>query len=106
MPFSTTADFARRTTPAPKSTRYGVSLTTTAVAGPERSGSAGGLPVPSRTTRVPPDAGDGGWRHAAGFIATTTIAIATTPNLSPGELRHLPNVRVVVVLFIGFDLPR
>src|SRR5688572_10508169 len=42
----------RRTTPGPKSTRYGVPLTTIAVAGPERSGSGLGVPVPSRTMRV------------------------------------------------------
>src|SRR5688572_24474427 len=42
----------RRTTPGPKSMRYGVPLTTIAVAGPERSGSGLGVPVPSKTTRV------------------------------------------------------
>src|SRR5687767_9906015 len=41
-----------RTTPGPKSMRYGVPSTTIAVAGPERSGSGLGVPVPSRTTRV------------------------------------------------------
>src|SRR5438552_11786891 len=45
---------ARRLTPGPKSTRYGVPLTTMAVAGPERSGSGSGVPVPSMTTRVAP----------------------------------------------------
>src|SRR5919106_6121962 len=42
----------RRTTPGPKSMRYGVPLTTIAVAGPDRSGSGLGVPVPSRTMRV------------------------------------------------------
>src|SRR5229473_2706529 len=39
-------------TPGPKSTRYGVPLTTMAVAGPERSGSGRGVPVPSMTICV------------------------------------------------------
>src|SRR6266853_6214022 len=38
--------------PGPKSTRYGVPLTTIAVAGPERSGSGRGVPVPSMTICV------------------------------------------------------
>src|SRR4030095_3601271 len=42
----------RRTTPGPKSMRYGVPLTTIAVAGPERSGSGLGVPVPRSTMRV------------------------------------------------------
>ncbi len=40
---------ALRTTPGPQSTRYGVSSTTIATAGPDRSGSALGVPVPRRT---------------------------------------------------------
>ena len=51
MPFSNAAA-ARRTMPGPMSTRYAVPLTTTAVAGPDRSGSGRGVPVPSRTTWV------------------------------------------------------
>jgi hypothetical protein len=43
---------ARRTTPGPKSTRYGTSSTTIATAGPNRSGSAFGVPVPRRTSCV------------------------------------------------------
>ena len=43
---------ACRTTPVPRSTRYGVPLTTIAVEGPERSGSGNGVPVPSRTIWV------------------------------------------------------
>src|SRR5712691_4150935 len=43
---------ARRTTPGPRSTRYGVSFTTTATHGPDRSGIGPGVPVPSRTTFV------------------------------------------------------
>src|SRR5437879_3447836 len=43
---------ARRTTPGPQSTMYGVSLTTMATDGPERSGSADGFPVPSSTIWV------------------------------------------------------
>src|SRR5436190_786183 len=50
-PFRKAAD-ARRTTPGPQSTRYGVLLTTIATAGPARTGSAAGLPVPSITTWV------------------------------------------------------
>jgi len=50
-PFSEAAAI-RRTTPGPKSMRYGVPLTTIAVAGPERSGSGLGVPVPSRTMRA------------------------------------------------------
>src|SRR5256885_309998 len=53
MPFSYAA-VARRTTPGPKSMRYGVSLTTMAVAGPARFGSGRGVPVPSMTTRAEP----------------------------------------------------
>src|SRR5206468_11121988 len=41
-------------TPVPKSIRYGVSLTTITVAGPERFGSGRGVPVPSITTWVEP----------------------------------------------------
>ena len=41
---------ARRTTPGPQSTRYARSFTTTATAGPQRSGSALGFPVPNTTT--------------------------------------------------------
>jgi hypothetical protein len=44
------APCARRMTPAPKSTRYAVPLTTMAVAGPERAMSNPGVPVPSITT--------------------------------------------------------
>src|SRR5947207_2789263 len=54
MPFRKAAD-ARRTTPGPQSTRYGVLLTTIATDGPERSGSALGFPVPSITTCVRKD---------------------------------------------------
>src|SRR5947207_1416420 len=43
---------ARLTTPVPRSTRYGVPLTTMAVQGPERSGSGNGVPVPRRTIWV------------------------------------------------------
>src|SRR4029453_5750978 len=39
---------ARLTTPVPRSTRYGVPLTTIAVQGPERSGSGNGVPVPKK----------------------------------------------------------
>src|SRR5262249_5007223 len=42
---------ARRTTPAPQSTRYARLPATIAVAGPERSGSAFGVPVPRSTRR-------------------------------------------------------
>src|SRR5258708_4372373 len=53
---------ARRTTPGPKSTRYGVPLTTMAVAGPERAGSGRGVPVPSMTIcDVGVGSGDDGW---------------------------------------------
>src|SRR5688572_11884025 len=38
--------------PGPASTRYAVPVRTTATAGPERSGSAFGVPVPSMTMRV------------------------------------------------------
>src|SRR5262245_20882323 len=43
---------ARRTTPGPASTRYGVPPATITVAGPERIGSGRGVPVPSSTTCV------------------------------------------------------
>ena len=43
---------ARRMIPGPQSTRYAWPLTTMARAGPERSGSAFGVPVPSNTTCV------------------------------------------------------
>ena len=46
------AAVARRTTPAPASKRYAAPLTTIAVAGPERSGSGSGVPVPRKTTCV------------------------------------------------------
>ena len=64
--------------PAPKSTRYAVSLTTTAVDGPERSGSAGGFPVPRRTSCVQLDAGGAGRRWAAGLVVKSAIEMATT----------------------------
>src|ERR1017187_762247 len=50
IPFFSAA--ARRTTPGPQSIKYARSFTTTATAGPHRSGSALGFPVPSTTTRV------------------------------------------------------
>src|SRR5689334_20072132 len=43
---------ARRTTPGPASTRYARPPVTMATAGPIRSGSGFGVPVPSRITRV------------------------------------------------------
>src|SRR5690348_10191311 len=43
---------ARRTIPGPASTRYDELPTMIATAGPDRSGSAFGVPVPSTTTRV------------------------------------------------------
>src|SRR5580765_5234269 len=43
---------ARRTIPAPASTRYGTPLAMIATAGPRRSGSALGVPVPRSTTFV------------------------------------------------------
>ena len=46
------APAARRTIPGPASTRYDSPLTTIASDGPERSGSALGVPVPSITMRV------------------------------------------------------
>jgi hypothetical protein len=49
---SRSAAAARRTTPGPQSIRYARPFTTTATAGPHRSGSALGLPVPNTTTRV------------------------------------------------------
>src|SRR5260370_3519783 len=63
---SRTAALARRTTPGPKSTRYALLSTTMAVAGPERSGSGTGVPVPSSTTRVRVACSFGGW--LAGFL--------------------------------------
>src|SRR4051812_10213470 len=42
----------RRTTPTPQSMRYAVVSTRITVAGPNLSGSALGLPVPSMNTRV------------------------------------------------------
>src|SRR6185436_15052136 len=68
------AALARRTTPGPKSTRYAVSLTTIAVAGPDRSGVAAGVPVPRRTTFVwlGWGAGEGCW--AAEDTVTTPMA--------------------------------
>src|SRR2546423_5754897 len=58
MPFRKAAE-ARRTTPGPQSTRYGVLLTRIATDGPERSGSALGFPVPSITTWVRDDTAPG-----------------------------------------------
>ena len=52
MESSRAAWAARRTMPGPASTRYASSPTTIATAGPDRSGSAFGVPVPSMTTRV------------------------------------------------------
>src|SRR5712692_8937347 len=73
MPFRCAAA-ARRTTPGPKSTRYGWPLTMTAVAGPERSGVGLGLPVPRRTTWVR----GGADCVAASPAATAIVATMTT----------------------------
>src|SRR5258706_529590 len=89
MPLSTTAAFARRMTPAPKSTRYGVPLTTTAVAGPERSGSGTGFPVPSRTICVwLVGPATGCWAAARGTVRIASEAIVAPKNL-PRESRWL-----------------
>src|SRR3954469_3718935 len=58
-PFFRNAAEARRTMPGPQSMRYGVSFTTMATDGPERSGSAEGFPVPSITTWVRDGDADG-----------------------------------------------
>src|ERR1700704_3102802 len=73
MPFRCAAA-ARRTTPGPKSTRYGWPLTMMAVAGPERSDVGLGLPVPRRTTWVR----DGADCVAASPAATAIVATMTT----------------------------
>jgi len=52
IPLSSLAAEALLTTPGPKSTRYALPLTTTAVAEPDLSGSGCGVPVPSRTSFV------------------------------------------------------
>ena len=57
-PLSRAAE-ARRTTPAPASTRYGAPFTTMARAEPHRSGSALGVPVPRRTNWVMSEGGGG-----------------------------------------------
>jgi hypothetical protein len=57
------------------STRYDVLLTTIAVAGPDRSGSAGGEPVPSRTTFVGAAPGRAGGVCAE--MLTQALAIRT-----------------------------
>src|SRR6185503_14795384 len=97
-PLSTTADFARRTMPAPMSTRYGVSLTTIAVAGPERSGSAGGFPVPSSTTwvRVAVGAAGGSAKLPRAQRTATSVAAAHARGLtrSPGPAGVLPHHRL------------
>jgi hypothetical protein len=64
------APLARRTTPGPKSIRYAVSFTTIAVAGPDLSGVAAGVPVPSRTTFV--------WSDCAGVEACDAVSDAVT----------------------------
>src|SRR4030095_6141283 len=70
MPLVRTAALARRTTPGPKSTRYTSSSTTMAVAGPDRSGSGPGVPVPSSTTR---GRIDGAVAAGAGWACETAI---------------------------------
>src|SRR6187402_830766 len=66
------AALARRTTPGPKSTRYAVSFTTIAVAGPDRSGVGAGVPVPRRTIFDPAVAGRAGCCCAAMTAAQAT----------------------------------
>src|SRR3954451_17461714 len=101
MPLRTASD-ARRTTPAPASNRYARSLTTIAVAGPDRSGSGSGVPVPRNTTCVPLGAftaagcagaaagwaGDGAARHpAATMRLTSREALALAFTVSLGQRR-------------------
>src|SRR3954471_4930167 len=64
---------ARRTMPGPASTRYAAPFTITASAGPERSGSALGVPVPSTTREA---AGAGG---TAGAWVVSAAASAGPP---------------------------
>src|SRR5437867_2937821 len=76
---------ARRMTPGPKSTRYGVPLTTMAVRGPERSGPGSGVPVPSMMTRVAPlerDTGLRNWR-AGGRDTSIHPHVGGLDNLRP-----------------------
>jgi hypothetical protein len=87
--------------PGPKSTRYGVSRTTMAVAGPELSGFQPGTPVPSSTTCVIAE----GLLSAAGDCAAgdgaTDIASQNIRKTASGVSR-----RVTVDLLIYFGAGR
>src|SRR6476620_8606645 len=89
MPLLVAAALARRTTPGPKSTRYGVSFTTIAVAGPDRSGVGPGVPVPRRTILVCAVVRAGG---CAAVVDVASTANAATMILDePGTSRSLRN---------------
>src|SRR5688572_18664823 len=69
--------------------RYGVSLTTMAVAGPERSGSGFGVPVPSKTICVLSGAGlSPDWENAASDERDSIAAMTEAKMSRPAAERN------------------
>ncbi len=90
-PFFAASD-ARRTMPGPQSIRKGVSPTMTAVAGPERSGFAFGVPVPRVTTIV------------AGVFKLDFMADSCANAVSL-DMSRIPNKSVVIRSAMGLVAP-
>src|ERR1044072_4925481 len=95
---SRSAAAARRTTPGPASTRYGVPFTTTATAGPERSGSALGVPVPSTTTLVSATPLDADNKAAP----STSIRGSIATEMGMTHFIALTNVRLRFAAYLHF----